>query len=103
MTDKQFFRNYIKSMNPIGSEIYDSVRGYEPFIIKKNSVFEVFPWTASDYNPDFLPEDPDDYTVEFLVTANSDACSIPTGTEIFACPCPIKSAAVGLSSTKLNK
>ncbi len=67
--NKKLLRKYIKDMYPVGTEVYDSCRqrGEIPYIVKKYSVFEIHPWKKSDYNPDFLPDDPDDYTIEFLV------------------------------------
>jgi hypothetical protein len=65
-TNRQRVRNYAKSAYPVGSVIWDSTCS-EPYQINKRSVFEIFFWGAEDYNPDFLPDDTDDYYIEILV------------------------------------
>lgn len=70
MTDKQLIRKYCKERYPIGTEIHDSTRSTYcngPYVINKRTVFEIYPWKAEDYNPVFLPEDPEDYYIELLV------------------------------------
>lgn len=66
MTEKQKLRAYIKNRFPIGSVIMDWTCS-EPYTIKKSSVFDIYTWVDSDYNPDFLPDNDGDYWVEFYV------------------------------------
>jgi hypothetical protein len=66
-TEKQEFRKYIKAKFPIGTEVYDWCCGEEPYVINKRSVFMISEWKAEDYNPDFLPENVEDYWIEFHV------------------------------------
>ena len=67
MADKQLIQKYLREKYPIGAEIHDSVRSGGPYVVNKRTVFEVHPWKADDYNPDFLPDDPETYYIEFLV------------------------------------
>lgn len=67
MSNKKFIREFLKRKYPVGTEIYDSTRSGGPYIIKKYTVFEIHPWTKDDYNPDCLPDSPDDYCIDFIV------------------------------------
>lgn len=70
MTDKQFIRKYCRMAFPVGTEVHDSARNTHyngPYVINKRTVFEIYPWTAEDYNDLGRPEDPEDYDIDILV------------------------------------
>ncbi len=67
MTDNQLIRKFLKEKYPIGTEVWDSVRSGGPYVVNKRTVFDIFRWKKEDYNPDFLPDNPDKYYIEALV------------------------------------
>lgn len=67
MSNKKFIREFLKRKYPVGTEICNSSRSGGPYIIKKYTVFEIYPWTKEEYNPDCLPDNPDDYYIDFIV------------------------------------
>ena len=82
MTERQELRDFIKKKFPIGTVIHDPTCS-EPYSIKKSSVFDIHCWKSDDYNPDFLPDNEGDYTVDFYVhdpgkyTRVHSLCSYP--------------------------
>lgn len=68
MTNRQLIRKYLKEQYPVGTEIYDSTRHGGPYIINKRTVFHIHQWKKENYNPDFLPNNEDDYTIYINVS-----------------------------------
>jgi hypothetical protein len=64
--EEKYIREYCKTRYPVGTLISDwSIHGeYE---VKKSSIFEFKRWTKDDYNPQFLPDDEDDYHIDIWV------------------------------------
>ncbi len=64
MTKRQRYIKAIKKIYPIGQIV--SVRSSsQDYKISNRTVFRFHEWTAEDYNPDFLPDNEDDYNVDF--------------------------------------
>jgi len=66
MTEKKMLVKYIKTLHPVGSEIYVT-SAYNPFIVRKDSVFEAHVWKYDDYNDEMRPHDRENYVIDFLV------------------------------------
>lgn len=64
MTDLKQFRKFIKWRLPVGAVIHD-VTCSQPYVIKKNTVFDIHVWGYEDYNDEMRPEHEQDYYVEF--------------------------------------
>ena len=73
MTDNQLIRKFLKERYPIGTEVWDSCRSGGPYVINKRTVFEIHRWEKEDYNPDFLPDERDEYNIEVLVRNPGDS------------------------------
>ena len=61
--ERKKYITYIKARNPIGSKIWNSARS-RPFIVKKNSVFDV---REFEYNEESKPEKESDHWLDFMV------------------------------------
>ena len=62
--EKKIIIAYLKQRYPIGTVIYDPVRGDHPLKIKKNSTFIVEEWNYSD---EFKPTNNGDIAVDCMV------------------------------------